>query len=235
MDLLKIVGLSIISIITLFILSKLMGNKEMSQLSMFDYIIGITIGSIAAELSTALESNFMQPLVAMVIYAIASISISLISNKSLKLRRFFTGTSLVLFDNGKFYRKNFKKAKLDLNEFLMQCRTNGYFSLSDIQTAILEANGKISFLPTSAKRPATPADFELSPQPDRVVVNLVLDGKLLKENLEYTGNDETWLRKQLKSQNINTIEEIFLATCDSNNRLSVYQKENIQNSKDFFQ
>lgn len=142
MDLLKIVALSFGSVIFLFILTKLMGNKEMSQLSMFDYIIGITIGSIAAEISTALENDFMQPVVAMAVYAVVSIIISILSYKSLKVRRIISGNSLILLDNGELYHDNLKKAKLDLNEFLMQCRTSGYFNLSDIQTAILEPNRK---------------------------------------------------------------------------------------------
>lgn len=127
MELLKIVALSFGSLIFLFILTKLMGNKEMSQLSMFDYIIGITIGSIAAEMSTALESDFMQPVVAMAVYAVVSIIISIFSYKSLKFRRIISGNSLILFDNGQLYRDNLKKAKLDLNEFLMQCRTARIF------------------------------------------------------------------------------------------------------------
>lgn len=127
MDLLKITALSFGSVIFLFILTKLMGNKEMSQLSMFDYIIGITIGSIAAEMATALENDFMQPLVAMAVYAIVSIIISILSYKSLKVRRIISGNSLILLDNGELYRNNFKKAKLDLNEFLMQCRTARIF------------------------------------------------------------------------------------------------------------
>lgn len=127
MDLLKIVALSFGSVIFLFILTKLMGNKEMSQLSMFDYIIGITIGSIAAEMATALESDFMQPVVAMAIYALVSIVISILSYKSLKIRRMISGNSLILLDNGELYRDNLKKAKLDLNEFLMQCRTSRIF------------------------------------------------------------------------------------------------------------
>lgn len=127
MDLLKIVALSLGSVIFLFILTKLMGNKEMSQLSMFDYIIGITIGSIAAEMATALESDFMQPLVAMAVYAVVSIIISVLSYKSLKFRRISSGVSLILLDNGEIYRDNLKKAKLDLNEFLMQCRINRIF------------------------------------------------------------------------------------------------------------
>lgn len=127
MDLLKIVALSLGSVIFLFILTKLMGNKEMSQLSMFDYIIGITIGSIAAEMSTALENDFMQPVVAMAVYAVVSIIISVLSYKSLKIRRIISGNSLILLDNGEVYRDNLKKAKLDLNEFLMQCRTSRLF------------------------------------------------------------------------------------------------------------
>ncbi len=127
MDLLKIVALSFGSVIFLFILTKLMGNKEMSQLSMFDYIIGITIGSIAAEMATALENDFMQPVVAMAVYAIVSIIISILSYKSLKVRRIISGNSLILLDNGELYRDNLKKAKLDLNEFLMQCRTARIF------------------------------------------------------------------------------------------------------------
>lgn len=127
MDVLKIVALSFGSLIFLFILTKLMGNKEMSQLSMFDYIIGITIGSIAAEMSTALENDFIQPLVAMAVYAAVSIVISIFSYKSLKFRRIISGNSLILLDNGELYRDSLKKAKLDLNEFLMQCRTARLF------------------------------------------------------------------------------------------------------------
>lgn len=234
MDLLKVVWLSFGSLFALFILTKLMGNKEMSQLSMFDYIIGITIGSIAAEMATALESDFMQPLLAMIIYALTSILISFVSYKSLKVNRFLSGPSLILLDNGELYRKNLKKAKLDLSEFLVQCRTNGYFNLSDIQTAILEPNGKISFLPKAEKRPATPSDFNISPPVDMVVVNVVLDGQVLKENLYHTGNDELWLEKQLVSQGIENIADIYLATCDCNNNLSVFLKKDLENRHDFF-
>lgn len=231
---LKISALSLTSLIVLFILTKLMGNKEMSQLSMFDYIIGITIGSIAAEMSTALEDEFWQPLLAMFIYAIVSIIISFISLKSLKFRRIVTGTTLILLDNGKLYYKNFKKAKLDLDEFLMLCRVSGYFNLSDIQTALLESNGKISFLPKAEKRPAITSDFNLKPTQDRITINVILDQKVLYENLEYTGNDYIWLQNQLTKQGIKDIKDVFLATCDSENKLSIYTKDLLNNSHDFF-
>lgn len=234
-DILKVVVLSVVSEIVLFVLTKLMGNKEMSQLSMFDYIIGITIGSIAAEMATALESDYMQPLVAMIVYAIIAIVISLVCTKSLKTRRFIYGNSLILMDNGKLYRKNFKTAKLDLNEFLVQCRVNGYFNLSDVKTAILESNGKISFLPKSENRPTTPSDFNMTPSPATINVNLILDGRILYENLKNSGHDEMWLQKQLVSQGFEKPEQIFLATLDNQNNLSFYENNDLENSHDFFE
>lgn len=227
MEILKIALLSASSLIVLFLLTKLMGNKEVSQLSMFDYIIGITIGSIAAEMATALESDFTQPLVAMIVYAFITVLISFINTKSLKSRKVITGKPLILFDNGRLYRNNFKKSKLDLNEFLMLCRNGGYFNLSDLETVLLEPNGKLSFLPVSDKRPVTPTDLDLSFPNERLTTNVILDGKVVITNLLETGNDEIWLQKQLNSQGFDDVNEIFLATCDSNNNLSIYKKYNI--------
>ena len=234
-DILKVIILSIVSEIVLFVLAKLMGNKEISQLSMFDYVIGITIGSIAAEMATALESDYMQPLVAMVVYAVVAIAISLVCEKSLKARRFIYGNSLVLLDNGKLYRKNFKTAKLDLNEFLVQCRVNGYFNLSEVKTAILETNGKISFLPKSTNRPTTPADFDMAPEPASIDVNLIVDGRILHENLQACGHDEMWLQKQLVSQGFEKPAQVFLATLDRHENLSIYENNDLESSHDFFE
>ena len=224
MEILKIIPLSFSSLIILFLLTKLMGNKEMSQLTMFDYIVGITIGSIAAEMSTSLENNFLEPIVAMLVYGFSTVLISYITCKSLKIRKFFNGKSIILFDNGIFSKKNFKKAKLDLTEFLMECRINGYFNLSQIQTAVQEANGKISFLPKSAKRPVDPEDLNISPKQENILYNIMLDGVLIEENLKQSGNNLNWLNNNLKKQGKN-IKDVFLATCDNQNNLSIYVKK----------
>lgn len=236
MDSLKIIILSISSFVVLFFLTKLMGNREMAQLSMFDYIISITIGSIAAEMSTALDDNFIEPLIAMVVYAIGAIIFSFLALHSIKARRFISGTSLILYDNGKIFSKNLKKSKMDLNEFLMQCRTNGYFNLSDIQTAILESNGKLSFIPNTLKRPVTPEDLNLNPNQEFLVTNVIIDGKVLEQNLKNTGNNITWLHNELEKQKAGRIQDILLATCDKDNNLSVYKKiNNLENSHDMFE
>ena len=230
----KIILLSLGSITILFILTKLMGNKQISQLSMFDYITGITIGSIAAEMATSLEDNFLEPLVAMIIYSVVAIIISVLSYKSLKLSKLFSGYALILLDNGEIYIKNLKKAKLDIYEFLMLCRINGYFNINDLQTAILESNGQISFIPKSPKKPVLAEDINLSSEQENLVYNVIIDGKIQYENLKHSGNDELWLKKQLDSLGIQSIKDVFLCTCDINKNISVYKQNNLENKNDLF-
>ena len=116
MDYLKILLSSILSVSVMFISTKVIGNKQMSQLNMFDYINGITIGSIAAELATNLDKNVLLPVISIIVYTTAISLISFISSRNMKARRFFTGKSIVLMDKGKLFYDNFKTAKIDLNE-----------------------------------------------------------------------------------------------------------------------
>lgn len=233
-EILKIILTSLGSLIVLFILTKLIGNREMSQLNMFDYINSITIGSIAAEMATALE-DFVEPLIAMIVYATATIFISYISCKSTILQRIITGKTKILIDNGRIYAKNFKKARLEINEFLTQCRSQGYFNINDIQTAILETNGKISILPKSGIKPATPDDLNIQVRQEKIVTNVILDGKVLKENLKNVGKTEEWLYREINKQDKFKIKDIFLATIDVEENLSVYVKINKSNSHDMFE
>jgi uncharacterized membrane protein YcaP (DUF421 family) len=231
-DIIHTIALSLGSVTSIFILTKLMGYRQMSQMSMFDYVNGITIGSIAAEMATSLDESFTQPLTAMIIYALAAILLSWFSSKSIRARRLIEGTPLVLLNHDILYRENLKKAKIDVSEFLIQCRISGYFDISKLETAILESNGKISFLPKATDRPATPSDLDLAPQQDYMVANVILDGKLMKENLRHTGNDEKWLLNQIRGQGANQIEDVLLATCDSSNQVTVFLKEAKKKTQD---
>ena len=167
MDVLKSIGLvsltTLLSLVVLFLLTKLMGAKQVSQMTMFDYVEGITIGSVAAELATNLDAP-LNSLTALVLYGLAAVGISLWTSHSLTARRVLTGKPLVLLEDGVLYRDNLKKAKLDINEFLTFCRIAGWFDLNQLQTAILEHNGVVSFLPKETDRPATPSDLGQTPK-----------------------------------------------------------------------
>lgn len=198
-----------------------MGHKQVAQLDFFDYINGITIGSIAAELATDLEKPW-KSLIAMLVYGMIAVGLSLVTNKFPKIRKYVNGSPTILMNDGKIYRKNMKKAKLDLSEFLTMCREQGYFDLNDIQTAIFEYNGKLTILPNSANRPITPADIELHPEPDHINTELIMDGRIMGENLKRMGLDLKWLEKQIKAQGYHDVKEIFLGLCDNNNHLSLF-------------
>lgn len=221
MEIIKVTLTSLLSVGALFILAKLMGHKQMSQLDFFDYITGITIGSIAAELATELEEP-LKPLIAMIIYGLITVLLTLVTNKLPKSRKYINGTPTILMDNGKLYRQNLKRSKLDLSEFLVLCRQQGYFDLNDIQTAIFEFNGQLSILPKSQKRPANPQDLKLSVQPEHIQTEIVMDGQILEENLKRMGLDEKWLDKQLHAQGHSDPKNIFLALCDKQHQLTVF-------------
>lgn len=235
MDFVKIIISSLVSIIALFFSTKVIGNKQMSELSMFDYINGITIGSIAAEMATELDKNAYYPLVAIAVYTVIMWLISSVNEKSVGVRRFFGGRSILLMENGKIYQKNFKTAKIDINDFLTQCRINGYFNIEDIDTAILEQNGKLSFLPKSDAKPLSPRDINLSPEQEKLMKVVILDGNVMTENLKRTGNNMQWLENELHKQKIGNIKDVYVAECDNNNQLYVHKKMDKAPKNDPFQ
>lgn len=221
-NILDVLARSLISIAVLFIMTKLLGAKQIAQLTFFDYAIGISIGSIAAELAANDDAEYLDILCAMVIYSLVAVGISIVTNKSIKARRFFTGASLILIDNGKIIRGNLKKAKFDINDLLAEARYSGYFNISDIQYAILEINGHISFLPKSDKRPIMPNDLGMKPQQEGLCANVIFDGKVMHENLKYAGKNKEWLDKQLEAQHVKRPEDVFLGICDDNGQLIVF-------------
>ena len=225
MDFIKVCSTSLLSAFSLFVIAKITGHKQMAQLDFFDYITGITIGSIAAELATELESPW-KPLVAMVVYGFVALGLTIIAHKAPKLRKYINGTPTIIMDNGKIYRKNMKKAKLELSEFMVLCRQEGYFDLNDIETAIFEYNGRITILPKSKNRPLTPEDMNMSPKKASICTEVIMDGRILHENIKRLGLDLIWLDKELKKQKYHSPKEIFLAVCDEKNKLTLYPVKN---------
>lgn len=236
MDVIKIVLSTLLSLTMLFVLTKLMGNRQMSQLSMFDYISSIAIGSVAGELAVMSTDSIIEPVVSMLIFAGSSIFISIITCKSIVLRRFFEGQAFLLYQDGQIYEKNLLKAKMDVDELLAACRISGYFDLEEIHSVFLEMNGKLSVLPASLYRPATPSDFNLEPTQSKPMPNVIIDGHILKDNLKSTGKNEVWVKHQMSAKGVKDIKEIILATYDpSKDRLNIYLKFHKKMLRDIFE
>lgn len=232
---LEVIIVSTASIAIMFLLTKLMGNRQVSELTMFDYINGITFGSIAAEMATIGIDEFIKPFTAMITYAVIVTLISVSVHKSIIMRRIFSGKSVIIYSDGKLYKKNLIKVKIDLNELLSQCRVNGFFSLDDIQTIVFEENGKISILPKSQARPLNPEDMGINVNKASLQAAVVIDGNIMYENLKHTGNDEAWLNKELSRLGYSSAKKVFLALVDGNNTLYTYNADESKNKNDIFQ
>jgi uncharacterized membrane protein YcaP (DUF421 family) len=225
MEIIKVILTALLSVASLFIITKIMGHKQVAQLDFFDYVSGITIGSIGAELATELEKPY-KPLIALAIYGLASLLLNLLAHKIPRTRKYINGTPTILMNDGNLYRKNLKKAKLDLSEFMLLCREQGYFDLDEIQTAIFEHNGKLSILPKAANRPATPDDLKITAKATHIGVEVIMDGRVMGENLSRMGREVNWLTKQLNIQGCKDAKEIFLGIYrPEEDKLTLYKNE----------
>jgi len=229
-DVLNIIYRTILVLVILFFLTKIMGKKQVSQLNIFDYIIGITIGSIAADISLDLEKDLIAGIVCLIIYGSLASFISYITMKSIVLRRFIIGVPTIIIEHGKIIESGLKKSKIELNELLTEARQEGYFNLDEIDYAIMESSGKISFLPNEEEKPATKKDIDVKVKNLGLTANIIIDEKLMPNNLKAMNKDEKWLNHELKNKGYNSYKNILLATLDNNEKLIIYPK-NIEPEK----
>lgn len=228
---LSIIPRSLISLLTLFIATKILGKKQVSELSLFDYVIGISIGNFTAEMILVLENQLINGIVAILTFGIMGYLISYISTKCIVFRRFVFGTPTIIMQEGKLIYSAFKKLNIDINDFLEQARSSGYFDINEISYAIMEANGKISFLEKDPYKKPTKKDLSLKKEKETLTANVIIDGNLMEENIKSTDRSYDWFIKELKHQGYITYENILLATY-SNNTLNIYKKdENITPKK----
>ena len=215
---------SIVTIVVLFLLAKVMGKKQISQLNLFDYIVGITIGSVAADISLDLNKSFLDGVICMLVFGLTGALVSYVTLKSIKLRRFFTGTPSIIIENGKIIEEGLKKVKFDINDLMEELRGAGYFNIDEVAYAVMETNGKISFLPKDEEKPVTKKDMDLKIIPSSLVANIIIDGKIMMNNLKAMNKYEKWLSHELKVLGYKDLDEILLATLDSNDKIMVYKK-----------
>jgi len=229
-EILSVIMRTILMVVILFFLTKFMGKKQISQLNFFDYIIGITIGSIVADVALDLEKDMLLGIVSLVCFAFVSVFMSFVVMKSIRLRRFLVGVPTILIENNKIIESGLKKCKFDVNELLTEARSQGYFKLEDIEYAIMETNGKVSFLPIDSSMPVTKKDINVKTNKMSLVANVIIDSKLLDKNLEEMGKDKKWLDSVLKVKGYLNYDNIMLATLDINDKVVVYEK-NIDSKK----
>lgn len=211
---------SICILIGLFVITKLLGKKQLSKLSFFEYIAGITIGDIAGSMSMDLDIRLTEGITSILIWSLFPVAISIISLRSKKFRDFVEGNSTVFIKNGKILEDNLKKEKYTADELLEQLRKKDVFRVADVEFATLEANGDLSILLKRDKQPLTLGDIKPYVPEEKEPQTVIMDGKILDEPLATARLNRGWLKKQLDQMGV-AIENVFLAQVDSYGQLTV--------------
>ena len=229
-ELIVVAQRSILSFILLFIIAKIIGKKQVSELSLFDYVISISIGNFAAEIAMNPDEQILNGAVGLFIFGLIAFLVAMLSMKSIILRRFFMGTPTIIMQDGKFIYKNFKKIKIDMNDFLESARGKGYFDISEIDYALMEANGIMSFKLKDKYENTTNNSMNINYKGNGLIAAVVIDGNIMDNNIYNMNKDVDFVESKIKSMGYN-IKNILLATLDENDKINVFLKEDLK-SKD---
>ncbi|GMA61288.1 DUF421 domain-containing protein [Alicyclobacillus fastidiosus] len=210
---------SLISFIVLFILARIMGKRQVAQLNFFDYIVGITIGNIAASWSLDEVKN-VHAIASLLVWTIAPLIIAFIQRKSYRGRIILDGKQQILVQEGQVLEKNVKKANINIEELMQLLRQKDIFKLSDVEFAILETNGSLSAMKKSELQPVTPKDTGIQVINEREPRLVIIDGHVMERSLQQTGYSREWLLGEIMKQGASDVKDVFIAQIDSNG--SVY-------------
>jgi uncharacterized membrane protein YcaP (DUF421 family) len=211
---------SFLFIVVLFLITKLVGKKQISQISFFEYVSGITVGSIAAEVITGLETNIFYGTISILIFGLTTLFVDFTNLKSKKFRDFVEGRGAVLIKDGKIQEEVMKKERYSIDELATLLRKQNVFRVADVEFAVLEPSGDLSVLLKKENRPLTPKDLNLFVANEKEPQTVIMDGKILNEPLAASGKNRAWLFIELDKLGV-TLDNVFFAQIDSYGELTV--------------
>jgi len=204
------------------ILIRFVGRKTVSQMTFFDFIMGVSFGTITANI--ALGPNRSGAVAVLVIFVFLTIILDYLHIDSFKLRKMLDSEPIVIIENGKIIEENMRKARMPIEELNMQLREKNVFNISDVEFAVIEINGKLSVQPKSQKQPMTPSDLGLSTSYKGLTRDVIIDGNIMYENLHDADLDEDWLSNHLRQFSVTDVKDVFYAGLDTSGNLYVSQK-----------
>lgn len=221
---------SLVTFIGLLIISRFMGRKHLAELTYFDYIVSITIGSIAANVVVDRGINPIDGIIGILAWGIMPLLIGYLTLKNLSIRKIIDGEPLIIIKDGKIFDKNLAKTRYHIGDLMIQLRQKEIFDISEVECAILEPNGRLSVLKKSEFKPVTPKDLNINPGKNGLMVELVINGQIIESNLEKLFLSRKWLLDQLKVKNITKLEDVIFGALLPNGQLYVAAKNsNIDN------
>lgn len=211
---LVVVVRGVIAFFTLLIFARILGKQQVSQLTFFEYVLGITIGSSAASLASDLATRAWTHWVALVVFSILTLAMQWITLRWRYASKYIDGEPVIVIMDGKIMENVLKKMRLRISEILELLRTQGIFDINEVAYAVFEIDGKLSVLKKLEDRPLTPKDLKLRGNQSSIGVEIIYDGNVIEQNMKALGLGKQWLKKQLQEKNIKDPSEVFLLTVD---------------------
>jgi uncharacterized membrane protein YcaP (DUF421 family) len=211
----------IIGFFTLLIFTRILGKQQVSQLTFFDYVVGITIGSTASTLTTDLTSRAWPHWVGLFTWTALCLILQLITLKSKTAEKFLDGEPTIIIKNGKILEDSMRKFRYTIGDLLSQLRDKGIFDIDEVAFAILEKDGQLSIFKKTECDPVTPKDLNIKTSTASIDFEVIYDGSILKDNLDSINRSEKWLMIKLKKQGISDVSEVFLATYNASSGLFI--------------
>lgn len=216
---------TVIGYFVALLIAKAVGRKMISQMTFFDFIIGVSLGSVIANLASVSQIPKSSSITVLIILGAITILLDYVHLKSLFIRKKMDSEPTVLIENGKIINQNMKKSRVTINELLMQLRGKNMFNIADVEFAILETDGSLSVQPKSQNMPLTPSDLNISTKYKGLTKDLVIDGSIMSENLKDINLDEQWLYSRIKDYGVTDIKDVFYAGLDSSGNLFVSKRQ----------
>jgi len=216
---------AIIGFFSLLIFARILGKEQISQLTFFDYILGITIGSIAATLTTDLSSRAWPHWVGLITWSVLGYLMEILSLKWRYAAKYLEGEPVIVIMNGKIMEDVLKKIRYTAAEILELLRNKEVFNVNEVAYAIIEPNGEISILKKPEYLPLTLKDMNIKAKPSGIGTEIIYEGIIIEENLRQLNKDAKWLLKELKKHGINDPSEVFLFTLDPGGNLYIDKYE----------
>lgn len=204
---------------------RIMGKREVGQLSAFDLVVAIMIAELAAMSMEKIDIPLYEGLIPIFTLVFLEIFLSYLSLKSHTIRGLVDGAPTIVIANGKIMEKDLRKLRYNVSDLLGQLREKDVANIADVQYAVLETSGELSVLLKSGKRPVTPEDLGLPVKEVGIPTPLIFDGRIHFRNLQNLGLDKSWLEEEIRKKGVACIEDVLYASLDTSGHLYVSEKE----------
>ena len=214
---------SIVLYIIVLVVMRLMGKREIGQLQPFELAIAIMIADLASIPMTEIGIPISNGIVPILGLLLMHLIISVINLKSVKAREIICGKPSILIYRGRIDEKVLRKERFTINELQERLRASNVVNISDVEYAILETSGQVTVIQKPNKRNTIPEDFNIMPEYEGIPYDLVVDGKIMEDNLQKLGKDYNWLKKEVNKFKINP-QDALLVTIDGRGQIFCQEK-----------